>query len=163
MCYAIEIYIHEKKIDPKKITAIWFMGKLVSNKFLAKKWSEQILILPRHILEPIYFFFNSFKIFSFFIFNYDEESDAVKRTLKDKLKRLDDKNVLLKYGVKMLLACEARWKLSHCFCFRSNGVIDYSISRSYQYFQQHNNKLPKSRRTNSNRNLDVGLHFICLW
>lgn len=98
MCYAIEIYIHEKKIDPKKTTAVWFMGKLVSNKFLAKKWSEQMLILPRHILEPIYFFFNSFKIFSFFIFNYDEESDAVKRTLKDKLKRIDDKNVLLKYG-----------------------------------------------------------------
>ena len=98
MSYAIEIYIHEKKIDPKKTTAIWFMGKLVSNKFLAKKWSEQMLILPRHILEPIYFFFNNFKIFSFFIFNYDEESDAVKRTLKDKLKRIDNKNVLLKYG-----------------------------------------------------------------
>ena len=98
MCTAIEIYICEKKLNPQQTTVVWFMGKLVSNKFLEKKWSEKMLILPRHILEPIYFFFNSFKIFSFFIFNYDEESDSVKRTLKDKLKRIDNKNVLLKYG-----------------------------------------------------------------
>tara|TARA_B100001057_G_scaffold501302_1_gene623585 strand:- start:53 stop:1228 length:1176 start_codon:yes stop_codon:yes gene_type:complete len=98
MCSAIEIYILEKKLNPQQTTVVWFVGKLVSNKFLEKKWSEKMLILPRNILEPIYFFFNSFKIFSFFICNYDEESESVKRTLKDKLKRIDNKNVLLKFG-----------------------------------------------------------------
>ena len=57
MCTAIEIYICEKKLNPQQTTVVWFMGKLVSNKFLEKKWSEKMLILPRHILEPIYFFF----------------------------------------------------------------------------------------------------------
>lgn len=37
MCTAIEIYICEKKLNPKTSAVIWFMGKLVANKFFLSK------------------------------------------------------------------------------------------------------------------------------
>ena len=46
------------------------------------------------------------------------------------------------------------------FIFRSYGIVDYTISCSNKYLQQYYDKLPKSRRINCDRNLDVGLHFI---
>ena len=95
-CSPIEIYICEKKIDPKKIPIIWFMDRRVSNEFIKKQWSQKLLILPRQILEPIYILFRKYKFFSFFLVDYRKESDAVKRSLKERLKQIDDKNVLLR-------------------------------------------------------------------
>ena len=46
------------------------------------------------------------------------------------------------------------------FIFRSYGIVDYTISCPNKYLQQYYDKLPKSRRINCDRNLDVGLHFI---
>lgn len=93
----MEIYICEKKADPKKIPVIWFMDRRIANQFIKKKWSEQILILPHQILEPIYILFKKFKFFSFFIIDNSKASKEVKRSLKEGLKHIDDKNVLLKY------------------------------------------------------------------
>ena len=95
-CSPIEIYICEKKIDPKKTLIIWFMDRKVSNKFIKKQWSQKLLVLPRPILEPIYILFQKYKFFSFFLEDFSKESDAVKRSLKEKIKQIDDKNILLK-------------------------------------------------------------------
>ena len=95
-CGSTEIYICEKKIDPKKIPIIWFMDRRISNEFIKKQWSQKLLILPRQILEPIYILFQKYKFFSFFLVDFSKESEAVKRTLKKRVKQIDDKNVLLR-------------------------------------------------------------------
>ena len=99
MTTPIEIHICEKKDDLNKTPVIWFMEKTVANQFIKKQWSQKLLILPRHILEPIYFLFNNLKFLNFFLIDYSKDSDEVKRTLYGgRLKRIDDNNVLLKYG-----------------------------------------------------------------
>ena len=62
----LEIYICEKKDNPKKIPNIWYMDKNIANEFLKKKWKKELIILPREILEPIYLLFKKFKFFNFF-------------------------------------------------------------------------------------------------
>ena len=97
MSTPMEIYICEKKDDPSKIPVIWFFDKVIANQFLKKKWSEQLFILPRNILEPIYILFKKYEFFSFFIEDFSKDSELVKRYLKDGVKQIDEKNVLSKY------------------------------------------------------------------
>ena len=98
MTTPIEIYICERKEGFKKFSVIWFMEKTIANEFIKKKWSQKLFILPRHILEPIYILFRSHKIFDIFLVDYSKEPKEVKRTLyENTVKRIDDKNVLLKH------------------------------------------------------------------
>ncbi len=99
MTTPIEIFICEKKAGFNKIPVIWFMEKVIANEFIKKKWSQSLFVLPRYILDPIYFFSDNFKIFNFFLVDYSKEPEDVRRTLYEgRLKRLDNKGVLLKYG-----------------------------------------------------------------
>ena len=93
----MEIYICERKDDSNKIPIIWFFDKRVANKFLKKQWSGKLIIFPRHVLEPIYILFKKYEFFNFFLEDFKAESELVKRTLKDGVKQIDDKNVLLKH------------------------------------------------------------------
>ena len=93
----LEIYICEKKDNPKKIPNIWYMDKNIANEFLKKKWKKELIILPREILEPIYLLFKKFKFFNFFFEDYSKASDEVKRSLRDSVKYIDNKNVVYKY------------------------------------------------------------------
>lgn len=97
MSVSIEIYICEKKDDPKKIPIIWFFDKRIANHYLKKQWSQKLLILPRYILEPIYILFKKYKFFNIFLEDYSKDSEEVKRSVKEGVKHLDDKNVLLKH------------------------------------------------------------------
>jgi len=97
MTIPIEIYICEKKDDPKKIPVIWFFDKITANHFLKKKWSEKLLILPRHVLGPIYILFKKYKFFNMFLEDFSKDSEGVKRSIYNGVKHIDDKKVLLKY------------------------------------------------------------------
>ena len=93
----MEIYVCEYKDNPNKIPIIWFFDKIVANQFLKNQWSKKLIILPRLILEPIYIFFRKYESFNFFLEDFSNESEIVKRSLKDGVKQIDDKKVLLKY------------------------------------------------------------------
>mgnify|MGYP005989520603 CR=1 FL=1 len=97
MTTPIEIYICEKKDNPKKIPVIWFFDRRIANQFLKKQWSKKLIILPRHVLEPIYILFKKYKCFYMFIEDFSKDSEEVKRSLKDGVKHIDDKKVLSKY------------------------------------------------------------------
>ena len=55
MTTPMEIYICESKSDLKKIPTVWFFDKKIANLFLKKKLSQKLFILPRQILEHLYF------------------------------------------------------------------------------------------------------------
>ena len=95
-CAAIEIYICEKEIDPRKTPVIWFLDKRISNEYIKKQWTKKLILFPRQILEPIYILFNKFKIFNFFLVDFSNDTAPVKRSLKYNVKEIDDNNVLLK-------------------------------------------------------------------
>ncbi len=97
MTTPMEIYICEKKDDPKKIPVIWFFDKKIANQFLKKHWSEKLFILPRQLFEPIYILFNKYKFFNIFLANFSKESEKVKKAVYNGVKHIDDKDVLLKY------------------------------------------------------------------
>tara|TARA_B110000046_G_C13018213_1_gene409819 strand:- start:196 stop:1380 length:1185 start_codon:yes stop_codon:yes gene_type:complete len=97
MTTQMEIYICEKKDYPNRTPVIWFFEKRIANQFLKKKWSQKLFVLPRHILEPIYILLNKYKIFNFFLIDISKYSGEVKKTIKERLKQIDEKNVLLRY------------------------------------------------------------------
>ena len=97
MATPMEIFICEKKENPKKIPVIWFFDKTIANQFLKKKWSQMLFILPRFILEPIYILFKRYNLFHFFFEDFSKDNELVKRHIKDGVKQIDDKNVLLKH------------------------------------------------------------------
>ena len=96
MTTPIEIYICEKKDDPKKIPVIYCMGANVANEFLKKKWSKELIILPRQILEPIYILFKKYKFFNIFFKDYSKEPIEVARNHRE-FNYIDNRNVLSKY------------------------------------------------------------------
>ena len=97
MATPMEIFICEKKENPKKIPVIWFFDKTIANQFLKKKWSQMLFILPRFILEPIYILFKRYNLFHFFFEDFSKDNELVKSHIKDGVKQIDDKNVLLKH------------------------------------------------------------------
>lgn len=97
MATQMEIHFCETIDNPKTTPIIWFFEKRIANQFLKKKWSKKLFILPRHILEPIYILFDKYEFFDFFLIDTSKFSNDVKRTVKDRLKQVDIKNVLLKY------------------------------------------------------------------
>ena len=42
----------------KNLIVIWFTDKIICNKYILKKFKKHLIILPRHILEPINLFFS---------------------------------------------------------------------------------------------------------
>ena len=44
----------------KNLIVIWFTDKIVCNKYILNKFKKRLIILPRHILEPINLFFSYF-------------------------------------------------------------------------------------------------------
>ena len=70
---SIEIFLSELKLNihqKKRTIYIWFPNKFISNKFLFKKWKEIILIFPRIIIEPLFFFLKKISFGGLFIIPY---------------------------------------------------------------------------------------------
>ena len=164
MAIPIEIYICEKKDDPKKIPVIWFFDRRIANHFLKQQWSQKLLILPRHILEPIYILFKKYKFFNIFFEDYSKDSEDVKRTLKDGVKHLDDKNVLLKYkptiqfNYKEKIQGENYLKKIGC----ENKKFFVFVSRSNEFHQISFNQFDEDETVrNSNiHNQILGVKFL---
>ena len=97
MATQMEIYFCEKKDCPNRTPVIWFFEKRIANDFLKKKWAEKLFILPRHILEPVYILSNKYQFLNFFLMDCSEYSGEVKKTLKERLKQIDENNVLLRH------------------------------------------------------------------
>ena len=99
-----EIYlceIKEKKIVKKKNEIhLFYFENLISNKYVAKHWKKKFIILPRQILEPIYYFFANYQIFRNFLspFRLFHELDGKIEIYKH---GKDVHNLLPKYDVSM--------------------------------------------------------------
>lgn len=75
---SIEVFLSEirSNIHPtKKILYICFPNKFIANKFLFKKWKDHIIILPRIIIEPLFFFFRIFPFGRIFLAPYRHWTD----------------------------------------------------------------------------------------
>ena len=56
----IFIFKNYKKLY-KNLIVIWFTDKIICNKYILNKFKKHLIILPRHILEPVNYFFSDFK------------------------------------------------------------------------------------------------------
>ncbi len=66
----IEIFLCELNLGvykKEKGIFIWVPNKIISNKFLFKKWKEVMSIVPEFIFYPIFFFFKYFNLSNFLI------------------------------------------------------------------------------------------------
>ena len=81
MATPMEIYICEKKDNPKKTPIIWFFDEIVANEFLKKQWKQKLIILPRYILEPIHILFKKYEFFDFFLEDFSKDNDLVKKMM----------------------------------------------------------------------------------
>tara|TARA_A100000164_G_C21885225_1_gene762392 strand:- start:164 stop:1339 length:1176 start_codon:yes stop_codon:yes gene_type:complete len=153
-CSPIEIYICEKKIDPNKIPIIWFMDKRIANKFIKKQWSQKLLILPRQILEPIYILFRKYKFFSFFLVDFSKESDAVRRSLKENLKQIDDQNVLLRCEPSIKFSDKEK-KYGDNYLKKIGFYNKKFVTFSSRSFSFHDEKLSSVRNSSINNKISA--------
>ena len=75
---SIEIFLSEIRLNIhpiKKTLYVSFPNKFIANKFLFKKWKEHIIILPRIVIEPIFFFFRLIPFGKFFLAPYRHWTD----------------------------------------------------------------------------------------
>ena len=65
----IEIFLCEleNRVHDNKCLFLWVPNKIISNKFLLKKWKEIIFIVPEFIFYPIFFFFKYLNLKNFLI------------------------------------------------------------------------------------------------
>ena len=154
----MEIYVCEYKDDPNKVPIIWFFDKRVANQFLKKQWSKKLTILPRYILEPIYILFKKYEFFNFFLEDFSKESEIVKRTLKDGVKQIDDKEVLLKH--KPSIEFNDKEKNEGENYLKNKGLQNKKLvlfsSRTSKF---HNEKKESYRNSNIN-NQALGIKFL---
>jgi len=147
MATQMEIYICEKKEYPKSTHVIWFFEQRIANQFLKKQWSKKLIILPRFILEPIYILFNRYKFFNFFLIDLNKYPEEVKKTIKGRLKQIDDKNVLLRQ--KPSIEFNNKEKIEGENYLKKTGLKDKKFfafaSRSSQF---HNEKDQSTRNSN---------------
>ena len=154
----MEIYICERKDDSNKIPIIWFFDKKIANQFLKKQWLNKLLILPRYILEPIYILFRKFKFFKFFLEDFSKETELVKRTLKDGVKQIDEKNVLFKQKPSIEFSDKEKNEGENYLKkvgFQNKKLITFS-SRTSEF---HNEKM-KSNRNSDIYNQIPGVKFL---
>ena len=99
---SIEIFLSELKLNihqKKRTIYIWFPNKFISNKFLFKKWKEVILIFPRMIIEPLFFFFKKISFGRFFLIPYRQWTQP--SSWKRPWNVIDINNVLSRTGPSM--------------------------------------------------------------
>jgi putative glycosyltransferase (TIGR04372 family) len=122
----IEIFLSELKLNihQKKTIYIWFPNKFISNKFLFKKWNEIILIFPRIIIEPIFFFFKKIPYGSFFLTPYRHWSKY--NSWKNPWNAIDIYNVLEKTNPNLIFSATEKEK-------GNNYLKKYGISLDNNY------------------------------
>ena len=93
----------KKKNIQKNIYIIWFTDKKICNLFIIKNLKKHMIILPRHILEPISMLFSFFKFKDKFNYYYIEKRnhrilDLIKRKKPLRMfgKKEDEYDVLIK-------------------------------------------------------------------
>ena len=79
----IELFLCEKENKYlEDIIVVWFNDKYVSNNFVLKKWRTKLFVLPRHILEPMYVFFSSFKFLNNYLYTVAEKNSSNQSIIK---------------------------------------------------------------------------------
>ena len=99
----VEIFlceIDQGVYNKEKGLFLWVPNKLVSNKFLLKKWREVIIIVPEFVFYPIFFFFKYFNLKCFLI-PYRHWSTHFKNP--NVIQACDVHNVLTRVGPKIIL------------------------------------------------------------
>jgi putative glycosyltransferase (TIGR04372 family) len=154
----MEIYVCEYKDNPNKTPIIWFFGNIVANQFLKKQWSKKLIIFPRYILEPIYILFRKYKFFSFFLEDFSKESEIVKRTLKDGVKQIDDKEVLLKHKPSIEFNDE-EINIGESY-LKSKGLQNKKLVLFSARTSKFHNEINESNRNSNINNQILGIKFL---
>ena len=79
---------------------LWFFNHIISNQYLANHWRKKFIIIPRIILEPIYYFFISINLTKDFLcpWRFDHELDFKEVLVRQ---NKDIYNLLPKYPVSL--------------------------------------------------------------
>jgi putative glycosyltransferase (TIGR04372 family) len=108
----LEIFLCEleNRIHNSKCLFLWVPNKIISNKFLLKKWKEIIFIVPEFIFYPIFMFFKYLK-FNNFLTPYRHWTTHYKFIIGSKKRdhlwqNFDRYNVLIKTGPRIILNYE---------------------------------------------------------
>lgn len=153
----IEIYICEKKDNNKKIPVIYCMGKNVANEFLKKKWSKELIILPRQILEPIYILFKKYKFFNIFFEDYSKEPMVVIRNHRE-FNYIDHKNILLKYEPSIKF--NNIEKIEGDDYLKKIGIQDQKFVTFSARTSEFHNEKGQSLRNSNIQNQILGVNFL---
>ncbi len=124
---SVEIFLSELQLNihsKKRTIYIWFPNKFISNKFLFKKWKEIILIYPRVIIEPIFFFFKKIPYGSFFLIPYRHWSQY--NSWRNPWNAIDIYNVLSKTKPNLTFSTKEKEK-------GNNYLKKYGISPADKY------------------------------
>lgn len=106
MLIPIEIFLCEKKDKKLENTdlVLWFcenpakldMRVKTLNTYILEKWRKNLLILPRHLLEPLFILFYKFKSTRKFVYIVKEKNPIGKVSFLPG-KKIDEYNLLKKY------------------------------------------------------------------
>jgi len=158
MATPIEIYICEKKDDPKKTPVIWFFEKKIANQFLKKQWSQKLFILPWQILEPIYILFKKYKIFNIFLVDFSKDSEEVKKAIYNGVKHIDDKDVLLKHSPSIEFNYKEKKEGEHYL--KKIGIQNKKFFVFVSRTSEFHNEIGKSVRNSDIGNKILGVKFL---
>jgi putative glycosyltransferase (TIGR04372 family) len=96
---SIEIYLSEIKLKLLKIKInefhLFYCNHKISNEYILNHWKKNLIILPRIVLEPIFFFFKSSIYFQNFIVNLIDVNIVNKSIKKIYLPKQTDVNDVL--------------------------------------------------------------------
>ncbi len=147
-----EVYLKEieLKIKNKKKNEIhlFFLNRKVSNYYLVKHFKKHFIILPRLILEPIFYFFFSNKVFRKFlaplIYGVDENNKKTFHTFTADLNDiLKNSNVSMKFNEKEIFFGE---KILNDLGYKSNQNIVCFANRDGAF---------KNEKKRSRRNAEI--------
>tara|TARA_B100000963_G_C22585545_1_gene652914 strand:- start:444 stop:1631 length:1188 start_codon:yes stop_codon:yes gene_type:complete len=77
----------------KNLIVIWFTDKIICNKYILNKFKKHLIILPRHILEPVNLFFSYFNFKEYLNYYYFDK----KHNLYLYGKKEDNYNLIKEY------------------------------------------------------------------
>tara|TARA_B100001057_G_scaffold489328_1_gene575372 strand:+ start:237 stop:1433 length:1197 start_codon:yes stop_codon:yes gene_type:complete len=160
MLTPIEIFLCEKKEKKLHNTDIvlWFSQKKITNKYILNKWKKRIVILPRHILEPLYIFFSFFeysKKFNYFIKEKNPNGEI--KILPGK--KIDEFQLLQKYKPFIDFSnkeINQANKILDKFKLTENKKIVCFAGRSSHY----KNELYETARNSDSNNYLLGMNYL---
>tara|TARA_Y100000816_G_scaffold182944_1_gene132496 strand:- start:1108 stop:2343 length:1236 start_codon:yes stop_codon:yes gene_type:complete len=150
-----EIHLNELKLQIKRKKRnefyLFFFNRVISNEYLANHWRKNLTILPRLIMEPIFYFFFCHSFFRKFLvplrYGVDEKN---KRTFY--AMTADPNNTLIKSNISMKFNSEE-------ILFGNNllASVGFNINQKIVCFANRDGAF-KGERKKSKRNAEINTY-----